>query len=877
MNIAVREQPAEASATEPPRKPSRWRSGTLLVLLLIMLVWAGDAAISVLVQHTRFRKRLTARLEAAFGRPVEVSSYGFSLWHGPVLEADAVRIGEDPRFGNEYFIRADSISVGLRLWGLLRGRVQLGTLSVSGASLNLVRAADGDWNLAEWLPRPPANGPSPAGAPVASHPALQFRRIAIRDSRIDFKRGYEKLPFALVDVNGSMETDVAGRWRIDMTASPWRAAVLTQQPGIISVTGDIGGTSSRLRPAALDISWTGGSISDLFRLARGDDYGLRGDVAVSISAHTESNEAVNGWAVNGLAEIRGLHRWDMAARPDDPSLDFTIHQAQLDPGFSGLRVQDLLIQAPHSNARAKAAFDWTSRPPEGKDVRESSDSFELSSSQIDLADAFSWLRAFYRGVPGSTSLRGFVDARARFTGWPPVLSSASITGDRADLVASGLADPARVAPIDLRYNHGAISLQPATLTWVTAARRAASFRMSASSRPGKALFPAWQVSGTADDARGISALSAALGLNFLRGWSLQGPLSCDLRWQGAPYPWDAQPSGALLLGAEDGGSSAALQAPFLNLPVEQIRARVDLKPALTQIALTSAKAFGAHWTGTFQRRPSDAEWQFALSADRLSAADLDRWLDPRWRESFLDRMLPFLGQPVASAAPENLRASGRLSLGEFALKPLAIRHLAGNLRIDGRTVELSDATAQFYGADASGLLRAMLSAVPSYHAEFSVSGMDAKALIAAVPALDGLSAASVNGDLSIDAKGTSRSDLVASIECKGHARADGFALQGVDLQRVLGATEEAGEQSTVASASAAFICAQRSIRFQRLSLNLSGGRSLTGTGSVGFDRSLDLRLQDLPAGSTDGVTGFRLTGNLSSPQITPLAAAQMRR
>lgn len=877
MNTAVREQPVQSNETEPLRKPAHWlRRGAVSVLLLIAVVWFGDAAISFLVQHTRLRGRLTARLEAAFGRPVEVGSYAFSIWGGPVLEAHSVRIGEDPRFGNEYFIRADSISVGLHWWGLLRGHVELGTLSVSGASLNLVRAPDGDWNLAEWLPRPPASGLSSAAAPAAPQPAVQFRRIDISDSRIDFKRGYEKLVFALVNVNGSMEADAPGRWRIAVTASPWRAAVLTQQPGVIRVTGHIGGTSSRLRPAALEISWTGASISDLFRLALGDDYGVRGDVAISISAHTAPSEPAEGWVLNAMAEIRGLHRWDMAARADNPSLNFTIRQALLNPGLSDLRVPDLRIDAPHSTARAKAAFDWTSEPPADKQAADAADFVELASSQIDLADALNWLRAFRPGVPGGTSVRGMVDVRARFAAWPPNLSSASVTGGRAELLASGLAGPARIGPIDLRYSRGVIALQPATLTWITAANRAASFRIDASSRGRKILFPTWQLSGVADDARGIGALAAALGFNFSRGWNLQGPLSCDLLWQGSQYPWDSLPTGTISLGApseEFGG--AALRAPFLNLPVEQIRARFEMKPALTQIALASAKAFGANWTGTFERRSSDAEWQFAFSADRLSAADLDRWLNPRWRESFLDRMLPFLGSPAAISAPEHLRASGTLSVGEFALDPLTIRRLAGNLRIDGRTIEFSDATGQFYGGQASGLLRATLSAVPNYHAEFSISRIDAAALAAASPALDGASAASLDGNLSIDAKGAARGDLIASIACKGDAQADGFALQALNLQNLFGALSPSDPRITAASA--AFTCAQRVIRFQRLSLALGDGRSLIGTGSVGFDRTLDLRFQGLSAGPENDAPAFRLTGDLSSPQITRLAPAARRR
>lgn len=861
------------------RKPRHWlRRGTVSVLLLAGLIWAGDAAISLLVRHSRVRTRITARLEEAFGRPVEVGSYAFSIWGGPVLKADSVRIGEDPRFGSEYFIRADSISVGLRWSGLLRGHVELGTLSVSGASLNLVRAPDGDWNLAEWLPRPPAGGLPSASAPAASSPSVQFRRIDISDSRIDFKRGYEKLAFALVDVNGSMETDAPGRWRIDVTASPWRAAVLTQQPGVIRVSGHIGGTSSRLRPAALQITWTDASISDLFRLARGDDFGIRGDVAISISARTEPSGPVNGWVLTGIAQVRNLHRWDMAARPDNPSLNFIVRQALLDPGLSRLQAPDLQVDAPHSSAQVRAAFNWTSGPPAGSRPGEPPDSVELTSSHIDLRDALSWVRAFHPGVPDATSLHGIVDVRARLSGWPPHLSSASVTGDHVDLLTSGLAGPARMRPVDLRYDHGTISLEPATLTWKTAADHGASFRIDASSRARKQLFPLWRISGAADDASGITALAASLGLSFSRGWNLQGPLSCDLRWQRSQYPWDSQPVGTISLGIAGAKSaSVSLRVPYLNLPVEQIRARAELKPGLTQIALASAKAFGANWTGTFERRPADAEWRFALSADRLSAADLDRWLNPRWRESFLDRVLPFLGQPPAVLAPETLRASGILAVGEFVLEPLLIRKLSGNFRIDGRRIEFSDATGQFYGGHASGLLRANLSAIPDYHAEFTLSGMDASSLAAAVPALAGLRANSIDGQLLIDAKGANRADLTASIACKGNAQANGVALRGLDLPKALGSALASGADGRIASASAAFTCAHRVIQFQRLALALADGRSLIGAGTVGFNRSLDMRFQATPPESKNGAAGFRLAGDLSSPQINRIARTDRHR
>ncbi|MGH9717787.1 MAG: hypothetical protein ACRD4R_13825 [Candidatus Acidiferrales bacterium] len=850
--------------------------------MLVAALWAGDAAISLLVQHSRLRTKLTARLESAFGRPVQVGSYGFSIWDGPVLEADSVKIGEDPRFGNEYFLRADSISVGLHWLSLLRGHVSLGTLSLNHPSLNLVRDAGGEWNVEEWLPRPATGVPSSApGANLGGNSSpLQFRRIEISDGRIDFKRGYEKLAFAFVGVNGTVETDAPGRWHIELTASPWRAAVLTQRPGVIRVNGHIGGTSSRLRPAALEISWKDASIADFFRLLHGDDYGIRGKLAVSISAHTEPQEPVNGWVLQGKAELSGLHRWDLAARPDNPSLNIVANQVLLDPNFSEARVVDARIETRHSSASATASLNWTGGRAEGGLAIGSSDFVDVTSSQVDLGDVLDWVRAFHPGVADKTSVHGMTDVRAHFSGWPPTLVRASVTGQSADLIAPGLRGPEHIGPVELRYNRGAISLRPVTFSWGTRADdSAASFQIDASPNRRLAMFPSWHVAGSAADMGDITAMAAAFGLNISLGWDLQGPVSCDLRWTRAPFPWEAKPVGTISIGEQDAKSGgASLRTPFLNLPIGQIHARVELDPSVRKITLSLAQAFGTKWNGTFERKSADAEWHFALAAGKLSAVDLDRWLDPRWRESFLDRMLPFLGPSASSASPEDLLASGRLQLGEFALEPLTIRHLQGDLKIHGRDIDFSDAQGQFYGGEVSGLLRANLSTTPNYHAEVAFSGVDGAALAAASPKIVGLRAKSAGGRLSIDAKGSARGDLIASLACRGAMRATGLELLGANLENALDPLPHAAATAPIPEASAAFTCSKRAIQFQRISLVLGEGQALAGSGSVVFDRSLDLLLHDVSdAASARPGSSIRITGYLSSPQISKLVAPATRR
>src|ERR1700690_4304074 len=96
-----------AQAAQLDAAPIAHRSGRRwlkIILLVFILLWLANESISLAIQHTSLNRKITPRLESAFGRSVEVGSYGFSLWGRPTLEARSVVVGEDPRFGREYFL-----------------------------------------------------------------------------------------------------------------------------------------------------------------------------------------------------------------------------------------------------------------------------------------------------------------------------------------------------------------------------------------------------------------------------------------------------------------------------------------------------------------------------------------------------------------------------------------------------------------------------------------------------------------------------------------------------------------------------------------------------------------------------------------------------
>ena len=133
-------------------------------------------SVNLVLRTHRVRQAMIGHLERTFGRRVEVRSFSASLLPLPSLDADGISVGEDPAFGNEYFLRADRLSARLRLLGLLAGRFEFGTLSLDRPSLILVKSADGRWNLERWLPPSlPPDGVSPA-RPRATASAIPTTR-----------------------------------------------------------------------------------------------------------------------------------------------------------------------------------------------------------------------------------------------------------------------------------------------------------------------------------------------------------------------------------------------------------------------------------------------------------------------------------------------------------------------------------------------------------------------------------------------------------------------------------------------------------------------------------------------------------------------------
>ncbi len=829
-----------------------WLRRIVLVIAAIVAINLGG---SWLVQHTRIRRSLDARLAAAFGRPVEVGRYSLTLWGGPALVAEPVTVAEDPRFGHEYFLRAEALTIRLRWLSLFGGHVELGTLSLSRPSLNLVRAPDGRWNIEAWLPIPSSGIQSLAAGSSALRAAPQIKRIDVDVGRVNFKRGDEKLPFAFVDVTGSVAQDAPGHWQVNLDASPARAAVVLQQAGTLHVDGQLGGTSSRLRPANLHIRWQDAALADAFRLGTGTDHGVRGAFAVALDAQTLGAS----WNLQGRLELRRVHRWDLSLRADNPAVNVLLRADWL-PEASTLNFSNVTIEAPRSKARGAGVVTWADT------ARTSDPGLEISSDGVDCADVLAWVRAFHPAVSEALAARGTLRFNVSLAGWPLRPSGGTASIENVSLEGGSLRVPLKVARASMQLERRSAHLLPAT---IAIGSDDGSLRVEAAMPADSASDSIWKLSGKAANVEDLTGAAAALGWNGQGGWKLEGPAAFDLQWQGREkLPWRHALGKVELLGL-------SLHAPFLNQPISRIQGRINFAHDSSELAINSALAFGGEWKGTVDLSPTAGGRHFSLSADRLNSEDLDRWLNPRWRQGFLGNILPFLSSSASGQpAPVNLEAEGHVAIEQFAFLRFVAHRLRGEVAIHGRRLELDNADADFYGAHVSGKLVVDLQKSPAYTLKTHFSGLNLSSLMAGSPTLAKTFDGQASGDMTLSLAGAGRDALLASLECDGSADVQNPSLEGFDLIKAIRSEDSTERTAPFSRAVGAFKCRNNKIQITQLRL-FRPDAVLSLSGSVDSARNLDLRVRWINGGtevsepgSTVALGPYHIEGSLLAPRVS---------
>src|ERR1043165_1138015 len=245
---------------------------TVIICILLLLLFL------VRPRAGGLRGRVSQSIAQAVGRHVEISSLHLRFLPRPgfILNDLVVRDNSTP----EPVLRAPDVTAWLRVGALLYGRLEISSLSLSDASVNLSRDSQDRWNIEDLIERTSHTAMAPTGN-GRQNGGPSFPYIEANRTRINFKEGTEKTPFALTNAEFSFWQESRDTWGVRLKAAPIRTDANLTDTGIISINGQWHRAANvHETPMVLAFEWGQAQIGQLSKLIYGREKQWRGGVAL---------------------------------------------------------------------------------------------------------------------------------------------------------------------------------------------------------------------------------------------------------------------------------------------------------------------------------------------------------------------------------------------------------------------------------------------------------------------------------------------------------------------------------------------------------------------------------------------------------------------
>jgi len=389
----------------PGRRGHRRRIVLVLAVLLLLL---AIVFVPPFISVGRYKRRVARLISASLGRPVHLQSAQLRLLPRPGFILNNLSVEEDPAFGAEPILHANTVTASIRLFSLWRG-LEIGRISVDDASLNLVRNREGHWNV-ESLFRSASHPTADSAGPNFPRP-VTLPYLEATNSRINMKNGAEKLPFSLIDADLSFWQEEPGEWRLRLRGQPARTDLSLElaDTGVVHLEADLHRAPDlHQMPVHIEAEWREAQFGQLTRMLVGSDAGWRGDLTGELQLDGTPDKA----QVKARLSASNLHRREFApAAPMDfdANCSFVYH-------LSSRALQGVQCDSPVGDGRIRLAGDLP-----GGDARPNF-SLELDKFPVDFAlNALRAVRSnFGEGIEASGSVGGKITYSANPEPNPPI-------------------------------------------------------------------------------------------------------------------------------------------------------------------------------------------------------------------------------------------------------------------------------------------------------------------------------------------------------------------------------------------------------------------------------------------------------------------------
>jgi hypothetical protein len=300
----------------------------------------------------------------------------------------------------------------------------------------------------------------------------------------------------------------------------------------------------------------------------------------------------------------------------------------------------------------------------------------------------------------------------------------------------------------------------------------------------------------------------------------------------------------------------------VNGPIEISSAELELLPDEARVEKLIAQAGDARWTGSVASprgcgMPGACLVRFNLNSEDIGLSELSKWLGSqpdqrRWYQMLTSE------EPKTSTFVENLRASGKLSVGRLRIRSLVAERVSASLDLERGKLKISELRADVLGGKQRGDWQVDFAAAsPAYIGSGTLTGISLGQMAGSMhdPWISGTAA----GSYQLTASGADSAAFWESAE--GGLQ---FDMRDGVLSHISLASDDGPLHVARWQGRARLRGGKIEIENGKL-VSLGGTYEISGTASLG--RVLDLKLargtESRPAGSLV----YTITGTVAEPRV----------
>lgn len=814
-----------------------------LIIALVLLLAAGWALPSIL-NANRYRARLATGLEQTLHRRVAFGEVAFHLLPRPGFSIENAVIAEDPAFGFEPFARVDRIDCDLKWRSLVESRLEFSRLNLDTPSINLVRNAEGKWNVTDLLQKSGARALGKASGGAGG--AKGGLDVEVENARIDFSAGANKEPFAITGVEGTLALDRStGRLTYHFRGDPVRTDLALPTPG----------------PVELDGTWTASGNLDAELLAKNSllyDWvplltGQNPEVYGVLDAQARLTGSLDLLKVAGQASLSQLHRW--SELPPTNSVPLTInYRGQIDRRGGEVLLDSVDASFADSHLHLRGLLKNILSPP-NLDV--------VVAIERSRVEDFMELASLLSGRSLAFAISGRVDGLLDVRGpWSRKQYSGFVSAQDVHVMTRRGSYP--VSEIDLRINREGVRLAPVRLAVAPRVELVAEGKLAPISSFADRARLGWFIGGSKARSSGFYQLTLSgksiplhnllnfgkeVGAFSFSGLDAQGLASVNMILKGSAWPL-ARPE---VQGRAD-LRSARLLIPGLTEPLNLPRASIKVTDGRIIASPVIAVIGTSIFSGKIEHAgPRTNAWTFSLQANNLNLEQGALWFDVlghRQPTPLLER-LPGLSSLLARrTAASNLladvHAQGEFITPAVMYRGLKLANFSAAVEISDRVVRLRRAKFTVGGGRGQGDLTVDMRLAPArLNLDASLTNASLALLAPRLPAQLQKIRGSYSGTAQFETRGLDREEMAEDLKGQGSLTLSSVGFGGFDPLGALvrkagrGALEPPRAEAGFRACRVSFRVGDRRIWFREFPVSISGAKlDLAGNFNFGGELSL---------------------------------------